>query len=302
MRRPWRILAVALTACALLHLSANCVHAEANYAYERITPETFDYVRYANDNPDLLSAYGYDKSKLYQHYQTAGKAEGRLAHTLPYKPGRIAVFDYLGDESYYFDAKRYADDNPDLKAVFGYDKAALWNHYKTRGIQEGRTAYGTSYNVDAKLKVFDTAASITNDSMSERDKIKAVHDWIINHTQYDKANYDKGTIPDDSYSIAGVMLNGKAVCSGYATTFDYFMYVLGIEHEQVSGEATNSKGITGDHSWNRVLLGNQWYYVDCTWDDPVSSDGKDVLRYTYFLISDEQISKDHVAKEIYKTY
>lgn len=225
-----------------------------------------------------------------------------MAHTLPYKPERIVVFDYQGDESYYFDAKRYADDNPDLKAVFGYDKVALWNHYKTRGIQEGRTAYGTSYNVDAKLKVFDTAASITNDSMSERDKIKAVHDWIINHTQYDKANYDKGTIPDDSYSIAGVMLNGKAVCSGYATTFDYFMYVLGIEHEQVSGEATNSKGIPGDHSWNRVLLGNQWYYVDCTWDDPVSSDGKDVLRYTYFLISNEQISKDHVAEEIYKTY
>lgn len=302
MRRPWRILAVALTACALLHLSANCVHAEVNYAYERITPETFDYVRYANDNPDLLSAYGYDKSKLYQNYQTAGKAEGRLAHTLPYKPGRIAVFDYLGDESYYFDAKRYADDNPDLKAAFGYDKAALWNHYKTRGIQEGRTAYGTSYNVDAKLKVFDTAASITNDSMSERDKIKAVHDWIINHTQYDMANYDKGTIPDDSYSIAGVMLNGKAVCSGYAATFDYFMYVLGIEHEHVSGEATNSKGITGDHSWNRVLLGNQWYYVDCTWDDPVSSDGKDILRYTYFMISNAEMSKNHVAEKIYKTY
>ena len=47
---------------------------------------------------------------------------------------------------------------------------------------------------------------------------------------------------------------------------------------------------------------NQWYYVDCTWDDPVRSDGKDELQYTYFLISNEQMSKDYVAEEIYKTY
>lgn len=57
------------------------------------------------------------------------------------------------------------------------------------------------------------------------------------------------------------MLNSKAVCSGYAVTFDYFMYVLGIEHEHVSGNATNSSGLTGGHAWNRVLLDNQWYYV-----------------------------------------
>lgn len=302
MRKLVRILSVILTACSLFAMATTDAHAEVYYMYERITPETFDYERYANDNPDLLAAYGYDKGKLYQHYQNAGKAEGRLAHTLPDKPERIVVFDYQGDESYYFDAKRYADDNPDLKAAFGYNKAALWNHYKTRGLQEGRTAYGTSYNVDAKLKVFDTAASITNDRMSDRDKIKAVHDWIVNHTRYDKENFDNDTIPEDSYSIAGVMLNGKAVCSGYAVTFDYFMYVLGIEHEHVSGNATNSSGLTGGHAWNRVLLDNQWYYVDCTWDDPVRSDGKDELRYTYYLISNEQISKDHVAEKIYKTY
>lgn len=98
------------------------------------------------------------------------------------------------------------------------------------------------------------------------------------------------------------MLNGKAVCFGYAVTFDYFMYVLGIEREHISGKAINSSDRTGNHSWNRVLLDNQWYYVDCTWDDSVRSDGKDELQYMYFLISNEQMSKNHVAEEIYKTY
>ena len=34
----------------------------------------------------------------------------------------------------------YADKYADLKAVFGYDKAALYNHYITYGMKEGRTA------------------------------------------------------------------------------------------------------------------------------------------------------------------
>ena len=124
-----------------------------------------------------------------------------MAHTLLYKPERSAVFDYRGDGDYYFVAKNYADNNPDLKVAFGYNKVELWNHYKTRGNQEGRPVYGASYNVDAKLKVFDTAASITNDKMSEQDKIKEVHDWIVNHTRYDKENFFNNTIPGTSYSM-----------------------------------------------------------------------------------------------------
>ena len=41
-----------------------------------------------------------------------------------------------------FDAEQYADDYPDLKAAFGYDRAALLNHYKTFGILEGRQVSG----------------------------------------------------------------------------------------------------------------------------------------------------------------
>ena len=97
--------------------------------------------------------------------------------------------------------------------------------------------------------------------MTEREKIKAVHDWIINHTSYDRVNYKNKTIPEESYNITGVMLKGVAVCSGYARTFDYFMFVLGIEHEHVTGTVHFSDGRTGGHAWNRVLLDNNWYYI-----------------------------------------
>ena len=40
-----------------------------------------------------------------------------------------------------FDYVRYADDYQDLKEAFGYDAKALYNHYRTCGIAEQRTAY-----------------------------------------------------------------------------------------------------------------------------------------------------------------
>lgn len=39
----------------------------------------FDSDYYAESNPDLMQAYGRDTEKLYQHYVSLGKAEGRAA-------------------------------------------------------------------------------------------------------------------------------------------------------------------------------------------------------------------------------
>lgn len=42
-----------------------------------------------------------------------------------------------------FDYMRYAAENPDVFAAFGQDAAALYNHYTTYGMNEGRKAYYT---------------------------------------------------------------------------------------------------------------------------------------------------------------
>lgn len=212
-------------------------------------------------------------------------------------PGdKLAVFGDGRKENCYFDADRYAAENPDVAAVFGNDKNMLWNHYKTYGIYERRKAHGTTDKVNARLRVYDMAEEIVRDEMSDREKIQAVHDWIVNHTVYDHQNLVNGTIPPESYELEGVMLYGTAVCAGYAKTFDSFMDVLGIEAECVSGLATNSVGHTRRHAWNKVMLDGNWLYVDCTWDDPVSESGN-VLRYNYFLITYDEISRNHIEEQ-----
>ena len=99
----------------------------------------FDYQTYADTYPDLKAAFGYDAAALYNHYETNGKAEGRVAIFTDGASSATTV-----ESLATFDYKAYADTYPDLKAAFGYDAASLYNHYVNSGKAEGRVAVFTA--------------------------------------------------------------------------------------------------------------------------------------------------------------
>ena len=121
-------------------------------------------------------------------------------------------------------------------------------------------------------------ASITSDSMSQIDKERAIHDWIVNNTQYDQSY----TI----YDPYNTLIKHTGVCEGYSLLAQKMFTIAGIKSIVVEGTAHG-----GSHAWNMVYIDNKWHHVDVTWDDPVSS--KDILRYDYYNLTDSQISADH---------
>lgn len=126
---------------------------------------------------------------------------------------------------------------------------------------------------------------------SEYDKIKKVHDWLVDNLKYD-TEYKNS----NRYNIYGALSQKQVVCEGYARTFKYILDGLGIENILVSGKATNSSGVTEAHAWNYVMIDNKWYAIDVTWDDPViSGNGKltDKLKYKYFLKGSEEFNNNH---------
>ncbi len=114
------------------------------------------------------------------------------------------------------------------------------------------------------------------------DKIKIIHDFIINTTKYDIDN-NKDT---KSYNAYGALKNHLATCNGYTDLMAIFLSKMGYENFKIA--TTNE---TTGHVWNVVKINNEWLHLDLTWDDPVSSDGKDYLYHKYFLINTEGLIK-----------
>lgn len=136
-------------------------------------------------------------------------------------------------------------------------------------------------------EVDSVLSTIIKPGFTDFDKVKAIHDYLALHTAYDYDNLLKNTVPADSYSAYGSLLKGVAVCDGYTKAAQLMMNRLGIENDYVDGY-----GNGGLHSWNLVVLDGQHYFMDITWDDPVPNT-PGYVRYKYFLVTSEELRKDH---------
>lgn len=122
--------------------------------------------------------------------------------------------------------------------------------------------------VDSKVAAILKKLNLANNS--DYEKVKKIHDYIINNASYD-TSYQNST----SYDL---LINKSSVCEGYTLTA-YRMFVdAGLESKIITGEGEGEP-----HAWNLVKVQGKWYNIDLTWDDPVSSSGKPILRYNYFL-------------------
>ena len=132
--------------------------------------------------------------------------------------------------------------------------------------------------------------SIIKPGMTETEKIRTVHNWIVCNTTYNDNYYDRG----DSFNHVSNLLNNKTgVCQGYSVTFYIFMKQMGIPCTLVMGKTDNVS-----HAWNAVKLDGNWYYIDVTWDDPVVNGtsnypGGDNISYEYLLCTYNHISMTH---------
>ena len=108
------------------------------------------------------------------------------------------------------------------------------------------------------------------------DKIKIFHDYIANTNEYDKEKESTGNSIYHSDTAIGTLFEGKSVCSGYTDTLAIFLNMLSLDNTRVS---------TNNHIWNVVNINNNWYHIDLTWDDPVTSSKKNIITYDYFLIT-----------------
>ncbi len=136
---------------------------------------------------------------------------------------------------------------------------------------------------------------ITTPDMSDYQKERAVHDYIIMNASYDEQanSQSPNATPDpDNENPYGLLYNEVAICYGYTSTFQLFMDLLGIDCVSVDGTVAVEGG--EPHAWNKVKLEDEWYNVDLTWNDPYAA-GDTAVFHNFFNVTDEYMGlTDHV--------
>ena len=143
--------------------------------------------------------------------------------------------------------------------------------------------------------------------MTEFQKELILHDYLVENCRY---SYGSET-NDNEFRAYGALVEGQAVCNGYAEAMALLLSCAGVENRYVVGTANSGSRSSGqqtdaadqnkkeNHAWNLVKLNGTWYHLDSTWDDPVGE--KEIVSHAYFNMSDELMERDHTwNKEKYE--
>ncbi|WP_153979973.1 transglutaminase domain-containing protein [Paenibacillus xylanilyticus] len=129
-------------------------------------------------------------------------------------------------------------------------------------------------------KVTHVLKEIITPGMTNHEKVKAIHDWIVLHLAYDTSL--------QKYTAYDGLVTGSTVCQGYSLLAYRMLDQVGIENRIVEGTAGDQL-----HAWNIVKLDGKWYHMDTTWDDP-TPDRKGKVSHNYYLLSDDEMARDHI--------
>ncbi len=128
--------------------------------------------------------------------------------------------------------------------------------------------------------VVNSILSEMENGMSEFETELWLHDRLAETVTYIET--------ENAHNAYGAIVEGKAVCEGYAEALQYLLQLSGIQSFIAVGTGTNSAGATEAHAWNFVRIDGKYYQTDLTWDDH----GEKIF-HAYFNLSDSEMLRDH---------
>ena len=196
------------------------------------------------------------------------------------------------------DATKKDDTKTDDKKTEGSSESGELTSEKVEEAIKVKKKYDEEkYEAAVKKALREALGSESGSGLTDLQKALRLHDWLLLNCRYDTSS----PFADTSYSEYGAIVNGIAVCSGYARAYKDLLTRVGVDAEYVVGWMTPSGSMNPQpHAWNTVTIDGEKYYVDVTADDPVP-DSPGRTRYNYFLISDKVLSRNHSGYSVHCT-
>lgn len=140
------------------------------------------------------------------------------------------------------------------------------------------------------LRLDEILESLSLEDLTEDEQVKLIHDYLIDHITYDTS------INPMSHTAYGAVIQGDAVCDGYAESFKYLLDKLGFENDIIIGEGQEDGQFIGsdNHAWNYVVIDDVGYYFDLTWNN---DDDNQRVKYTYYKKDKQFFEQTHQWEE-----
>ena len=128
-------------------------------------------------------------------------------------------------------------------------------------------------------KLKEVIDSLNLDGKSDYEKCIAIRKWIAKNVKYDDEFFKNAeSCPrKNAHDMTGAVLDGYAVCDGYAYLFHYMANAAGlltlVEHGVLKG--------SGNHAWNLVQIDGTFYYTDCTGGISLDKNGEPTAEFLY---------------------
>ena len=191
---------------------------------------------------DRYSSDIFDSAVYKDTFKDTGKAEeGHTLFSFAAAKGNFYADDLINNPTY---------ENGSYKGIFYY----RWAGYGNKSERYEK----------AIAKINQEIKQLNLDGKSDYDKFKAITYWIVSNVKYDSHYNGKPNIPAGTeypHDMTGAVLDGYAVCDGYAGLFYYMANAVGIKALYEDGiSIAERKG----HAWNLVQIDGTYYYVDPT--------------------------------------
>ncbi|MBE5965175.1 MAG: hypothetical protein IKL73_09005 [Lachnospiraceae bacterium] len=291
------MLAMSLTGCKNKDLEAELASLEKIYDYQDENYWNEDPTEGVTENQTLEYVEDYPNPPYSKVFTTFDEMEAQVYYAM--KDGDSSVEFYVKDLSFgvvalnmskYIYAGMYTNEFDSSRNAY---KIKLLNikyreyYYVLKAYKTNDTANLT----DRQRKLYDKAVQIINENitadMTDMQKAETIHKYLIENVFYDyMALAHMAEYGHIDHTAFGALVNGAAVCDGYAEAYNLLMNMMNIPCKMVTGSTPG-----GLHAWNIVCIDGQWGHVDVTWDD--SSKDNMTVSKDYFFITDTQISKDH---------
>lgn len=129
-------------------------------------------------------------------------------------------------------------------------------------------------------KAKSVVASIPQDCNTDKQKAQYLYNYVAENSVYVTDGYSTRNVP-----VADLLIDGKAICDGYADTVTMLFNMAGIETASANGVNTETNQ---GHTVNFAKLDGEYYYFDASADSIVNEKG--FRPAFYFGMSWEEVS------------